>query len=121
MRSHPYAIRLDKSPTYYLDWAVKEWEWFKNSGMINSDYLINGRLRGPPLSEAEIFFSCLFWFSFVNVYDGVLYPRYKNQNYTSLDSSGKSKIFEGYDPKKKFPVGRKIVSVSVVYWCFLAV
>jgi hypothetical protein len=49
------------------------------------------------------------------VYDGVLYQRYKNQNYTSLDSSGKIKIFEGYDPKKQFPVGGKIISVSVVY------
>ena len=45
-------------------------------------------LKGTPLSEAD-FFSRLFWFSFVNVYDGVLYPRYKNQNSTSLDSSEK--------------------------------
>ena len=36
------------------------------------------------------------------MYDGVLYPRYKTHNYTSLDSSRKSKIFEGYDPKKNF-------------------
>ena len=84
--------------------------------------MLSPNIKGtPPLSEAENFFSRLFWFSFVNVYDGVLYPRYKNQNYASLDSSGKIKIFEGYDPKKKFPIGRKIVSVSVVYWRFLAV
>ena len=28
----------------YLAWAHKEWDWFANSGMINSQHLINGRL-----------------------------------------------------------------------------
>ncbi len=44
MRLHPYATLLGKPPTYYLDWALKEWQWFENSGMINSDYLINDGL-----------------------------------------------------------------------------
>ena len=57
-------------------------------------------LRGPSLSEAEIFFR-LFWFSFVNVYDGVLYPRYKNQNYTELDSSLKKQNFGSLWSEKK--------------------
>ncbi|HZU11132.1 MAG TPA: glycoside hydrolase family 76 protein [Pseudacidobacterium sp.] len=29
----------------YLDWAQKEWAWFKNSGMINSQHLINDGLN----------------------------------------------------------------------------
>ena len=45
MRLHPYAILLGKPVTYYLDWAVKEWQWFENSGMINSEYLINDGLK----------------------------------------------------------------------------
>ncbi|CAF1164926.1 unnamed protein product [Didymodactylos carnosus] len=45
MRLHPYATLLGKSSTYYLDWALKEWQWFENSGMINNDYLINDGLR----------------------------------------------------------------------------
>jgi predicted alpha-1,6-mannanase (GH76 family) len=44
MRLHPYATLLGKPSTYYLDWALKEWQWFENSGMINSDYLINDGL-----------------------------------------------------------------------------
>jgi predicted alpha-1,6-mannanase (GH76 family) len=28
----------------FLDWAQREWNWFKNSGMINSDNLINDGL-----------------------------------------------------------------------------
>ena len=28
----------------YLDWAEREWKWFRNSGMINSDFLINDGL-----------------------------------------------------------------------------
>jgi hypothetical protein len=45
MRLHPYATLLGRPSTYYLDWALKEWQWFENSGMINSDYLINDGLR----------------------------------------------------------------------------
>lgn len=45
MRLHPYATLLGKPTNYYLDWALKEWQWFEQSGMINSDYLINDGLR----------------------------------------------------------------------------
>jgi predicted alpha-1,6-mannanase (GH76 family) len=34
----------DKGAGSYLDWAVREWNWFKNSGMINRDNLINDGL-----------------------------------------------------------------------------
>ena len=34
----------------YLDWAQKEWAWFHNSGMINSEHLINDGLN---LSDPE--------------------------------------------------------------------
>ena len=44
MRLHPYATLLGKSSNYYLDWALKEWQWFENSGMINADFLINDGL-----------------------------------------------------------------------------
>ena len=37
----------------------------------------------------------------------MLYPRYKTQNYPTLDSSWKSQIFEAYHPKKNFRVARK--------------
>lgn len=29
----------------YADWAAKEWAWFKGSGMINGDHLVNDGLR----------------------------------------------------------------------------
>ncbi|CAF4563375.1 unnamed protein product [Rotaria sp. Silwood2] len=44
MRLHPYAALLDRPPTYYLDWALKEWQWFERSGLINGNYLINDGL-----------------------------------------------------------------------------
>jgi predicted alpha-1,6-mannanase (GH76 family) len=29
----------------YLNWAIKEWQWFDNSGMINTQHLINDGLK----------------------------------------------------------------------------
>ncbi|KAB8074278.1 Six-hairpin glycosidase-like protein [Aspergillus leporis] len=29
---------------YYVDWATRQWKWFKNSGMINSNHTINDGL-----------------------------------------------------------------------------
>ncbi|MCP4176543.1 MAG: glycosyl hydrolase [bacterium] len=37
-----YAVTKDK---YYLNWAIKEWKWFKSSGLINSKNLINDGLN----------------------------------------------------------------------------
>ncbi|HET7626311.1 MAG TPA: glycoside hydrolase family 76 protein, partial [Verrucomicrobiae bacterium] len=34
----------DEGAGSYLDWAVREWDWFENSGMINSQNLINDGL-----------------------------------------------------------------------------
>ena len=45
MRLHPYAALLGKPSNYYLDWALKEWQWFENSGIINNQYLINDGLK----------------------------------------------------------------------------
>ncbi|UJR20143.1 hypothetical protein I4U23_023275 [Adineta vaga] len=44
MRLHPYTSLLHKSPTYYLNWALKEWYWFEQTHMINNNYLINDGL-----------------------------------------------------------------------------
>ena len=30
----------------YIDWAMKEWGWFKQSGMLNSSHLVNDGLDG---------------------------------------------------------------------------
>ncbi len=44
------AIRLhhrtqnDRGRRSYLDWAIREWNWFKNSGLINEQHLINDGL-----------------------------------------------------------------------------
>jgi len=34
-----------KESAFYLAWADKEWAWFKGSGMINSENLINDGLN----------------------------------------------------------------------------
>jgi predicted alpha-1,6-mannanase (GH76 family) len=45
------AIRLhqrtpgDRGPGSYLDWAQREWAWFKQSGMINAQNLVNDGLN----------------------------------------------------------------------------
>jgi predicted alpha-1,6-mannanase (GH76 family) len=33
-----------RNKSYYLYWALKQWQWFKRSGMINTDHLINDGL-----------------------------------------------------------------------------
>ncbi|KAK6065558.1 glycosyl hydrolase [Seiridium cupressi] len=38
------ANRMSKNKQYYLDIANEQWNWFKNSGLINSDNLINDGL-----------------------------------------------------------------------------
>ncbi|CAF0882883.1 unnamed protein product [Adineta ricciae] len=45
MRLHPYATLLRKPPSYYLDWALKEWHWFEQTTMINNNYLVNDGLN----------------------------------------------------------------------------
>ncbi|RYP62116.1 hypothetical protein DL771_009862 [Monosporascus sp. 5C6A] len=38
------ANRVSEKKDYYLDIALAQWDWFKNSGMINKDNLINDGL-----------------------------------------------------------------------------
>jgi hypothetical protein len=46
MELHPYTALLGKPAGYYLGWAVKEWTWLQNSGMMNpSTGLLNDGLR----------------------------------------------------------------------------
>ncbi|PGH09324.1 hypothetical protein GX51_00766 [Blastomyces parvus] len=35
------AVRVPDEAEYYLNWATKEWEWFKSTGMINEQNTIN--------------------------------------------------------------------------------
>ncbi|HLI68750.1 MAG TPA: glycoside hydrolase family 76 protein [Ktedonobacteraceae bacterium] len=36
----------DAERAYYRAWAEREWNWFRASGMINEDHLVNDGLRG---------------------------------------------------------------------------
>eukprot|EP00048_Salpingoeca_helianthica_P008806 m.126738 g.126738 ORF g.126738 m.126738 type:complete len:471 (-) comp14695_c0_seq1:29-1441(-) len=44
MLLHPYTALLRRPPRYYLDWAIKEWNWFAGSGMLNAANLVNDGL-----------------------------------------------------------------------------
>jgi predicted alpha-1,6-mannanase (GH76 family) len=39
-------LHNNSESTYYLDWAQREWDWFKTSGMINANTLVNDGLNG---------------------------------------------------------------------------
>ncbi|KAI9653532.1 MAG: hypothetical protein M1821_007040 [Bathelium mastoideum] len=39
------ANRVQGKESYYLQWAQEEWNWFQNSGMINSESTINDGLN----------------------------------------------------------------------------
>jgi len=51
------AIRLhqrtpgDSGPGSYLDWAQREWAWFKQSGMINDQNLVNDGLNNDCVNN----------------------------------------------------------------------
>jgi predicted alpha-1,6-mannanase (GH76 family) len=53
------AVRLhqrtpgDSGPGSYIDWANREWTWFRNSGMINGQNLINDGLNGSCQNNGE--------------------------------------------------------------------
>jgi predicted alpha-1,6-mannanase (GH76 family) len=36
---------------FYLDWAMREWTWFKKTGMINSDHLVDDHLASGRSSN----------------------------------------------------------------------
>ena len=41
---HPYTAALGKPAGFYLDWAVKTWDWLAGSGLINGENLVNDGL-----------------------------------------------------------------------------
>ncbi|EDQ90159.1 uncharacterized protein MONBRDRAFT_24681 [Monosiga brevicollis MX1] len=45
-RLQPYAALVNRSSTYYLDWALNAWRWFVQSGMIDANHLVNDGLDG---------------------------------------------------------------------------
>jgi len=46
--------QFDANNQTYSDWAIKEWQWFETSGMINSNNLINDGLNnGNCLSNGQ--------------------------------------------------------------------
>ncbi len=53
------AVRLhqrtpgDAGPGSYLDWATNEWSWFKASGMINAQNLVNDGLNSSCLNNGD--------------------------------------------------------------------
>lgn len=44
----------DSGSGSYLDWAQREWNWFKNSGMINSSSLVNDGLNSSCQNNGGI-------------------------------------------------------------------
>jgi predicted alpha-1,6-mannanase (GH76 family) len=53
------AVRLhqrtpgDSGPGSYIDWANREWTWFRNSGMINAQNLINDGLNSSCQNNGQ--------------------------------------------------------------------
>jgi Glycosyl hydrolase family 76 len=43
----------DRGPGSYLDWANREWEWFKSSGLINAQRLVNDGLTATCENNGE--------------------------------------------------------------------
>lgn len=40
--------------SYYLNQSLKQWQWFRGSGMINSQWLINDGLLGPRGNDTSV-------------------------------------------------------------------
>ena len=51
MRLNKYEKLLNASSNYYLNWALKEWNWFIQTKLINSNYLINDGLDTSTCSN----------------------------------------------------------------------
>ncbi len=63
----------------YLDWAQREWNWFKNTGMINRDNLINDGLDSTCKNNGQ-----LTWTYNQGVILGGLVDLYRSTNDGSL-------------------------------------
>lgn len=46
MKLHAYEAIVGKPAGYYLGWAIREWDWFAASGLVNAQSLINDGLDG---------------------------------------------------------------------------
>jgi hypothetical protein len=51
------ANRVHADSAYYLDWALREWAWFEQSGMINSQYNINDGLTSTCENNGQTVWS----------------------------------------------------------------
>ncbi|KAK7920102.1 hypothetical protein PG985_008124 [Apiospora marii] len=45
---------LIQGDTFYLNRSLNQWQWFNGSGMINSQWLINDGLLGPPGNDSSV-------------------------------------------------------------------
>lgn len=52
------ANRMTSNKQYYLDIANKQWQWFENSGLINSDNLINDGLDDNCQNNGQKTWTC---------------------------------------------------------------
>ncbi|MDF5731836.1 MAG: glycoside hydrolase family 76 protein [Rhizonema sp. PD38] len=68
----------DSASKSYLDWAQKEWNWFKNSGMINAQNLINDGLTQDCQNNGDV-----TWTYNQGVILGGLVDLYKSTNDSS--------------------------------------
>jgi predicted alpha-1,6-mannanase (GH76 family) len=69
----------DKGPGSYLDWAQRTWRWFKDSGMINSNNLVNDGLDSNCKNNGKT-----IWSYNQGVILGGLVDLYKITNDSSL-------------------------------------
>lgn len=69
----------DSGPGSYLDWAQRTWRWFKNSGMINGDNLVNDGLNDACHNDGKT-----VWTYNQGVILGGLVDLYKATNDRSL-------------------------------------
>ncbi len=69
----------DKGPGSYLDWAQRTWDWFKNSGLINSSNLLNDGLNDSCQNNGQT-----TWTYNQGVILGGLVDLYKSTNDSSL-------------------------------------
>ena len=69
----------ENGPGSYLDWAKREWNWFKNTGLINSSNLINDGLNSSCQNNGHT-----TWTYNQGVILGGLVDLYKSTNDSSL-------------------------------------
>jgi len=53
MSLHPYTSILGRPANFYLNWAIKEWDWFIGTGMLNNQGLINDGLTNDCKNNGQ--------------------------------------------------------------------